>query len=88
MTLIAIIQHFPGYNGSSFILKIAHFVHFQEYGSVSVSEVIQVLGCGSRVDTSAVMEMAAIDGNIPRQGTMTTSNSRVLPRLLAEPVVV
>ena len=53
-----------------------------------MSEVIQVLGCGSKVDTSAMMEMAAVDGNIPRQGTMTTSNSRVLPRLLAEPVVV
>ena len=53
-----------------------------------MSEVIQVLGCGTRVDTSAMMEMAATDGNIPRPGTMTTSNSRVLPRLLAEPVVV
>ena len=70
--------------------------YLQAYGSVSLTEVVKVMGCGAgsrdgareaESDTSAAREMVDLTGGLRRHRAMKTSCTSIKPRL-PEPVQV
>ena len=71
-------------------MKQHNIKYSQAYGSVSLTEVIKVMGCGAGAragareaesDTSAAREMVDLTGGLRRQRAMKTSYTNTKPRL-------
>ena len=65
-------------------MKQHNIKYSQAYGSVSLTEVVKVMGCGAgeaESDTSAAREMVDLTGGLRRQRAMKTSYTNTKPRL-------